>query len=73
MKNKITITVSGASGTGKTTIIYLIRYFLRMQGFEVEYNHSEIKNFEQSMHETMSDRLAKITPLLDIKILKEQK
>lgn len=41
MKKKLlTISVSGGAATGKSHIIYLLKEFLRKEGFEVNLNAS---------------------------------
>lgn len=55
MKN-ITITVSGTTGSGKTTIAYLIADFLSHTGFTTNINMLDELDLEQ-FEETFPDRL----------------
>lgn len=53
MKKKLNITVSGQSGSGKSRLTFLLKEFLREQGFEVEQelniDHSTESNFDKAM------------------------
>lgn len=61
MKNKINITVSGITGSGKSTIAYLIKECLKNRGFDIDFNGGidfiDENQFDKSMELHLDNRV----------------
>jgi uridine kinase len=56
MENKnLTITVSGCTMSGKSRMIYLLKQFLREQGFDVEQELNEDHPTEENFDDVMGN------------------
>jgi thymidylate kinase len=55
MKKNLIVTVSGVAGSGKSSLTFLLKNFLREHGFEVEQelnlDHPTESNFDQVMND----------------------
>ncbi|MCK9415954.1 hypothetical protein M0Q97_04770 [Candidatus Dojkabacteria bacterium] len=67
-KKNLIITVSGQCASGKSRLTYLLKNFLREQGFEVEFNgnldHPTELDFDKHMNKNFNEA---------IKIIKDRK
>jgi ABC-type transport system involved in cytochrome bd biosynthesis fused ATPase/permease subunit len=75
MTNKITITVSGVAGSGKSAIIELINDAIADAGLDVEVNHLDIADrVEWRNKMSVSNRIqALINRKIGIEIFEKQK
>ena len=71
-KKNITVTVSGATGSGKSRIAFLLKKFLREQGFEVEYepnlDHPSEGLFDLHMNQNLNEVVENFKTTRKIKI-----
>jgi len=79
MKDTITITLSGEKNIGKSRLSYLLKIFLKEQGFEVihiiDENHPSEKNFDGVISSDIEYSIPTIKDktILEIKEVRETK
>jgi len=75
-KNELIITISGRSMSGKSRITYLLKNFLREQGFEVKFNgnldHPTESHFDRCMCKNFDDAMEKIKETSKITLNEKQ-
>lgn len=71
--DNLTITISGSTNTGKTTLAYAIRQFLETHGISVAFEESEMTDkWVAILHESIPSRLELLAPKLSVEILEQQ-
>lgn len=64
MNNKIIITINGKTASGKSTLVYLLKNFLRDQGFSVEFDggldYSDENQFDFFIKHRFDDNLSNL-------------
>ena len=75
MKNQVTVTVSGVTGSGKSRILFFIKDMLAREGFDVEYirdkDHANEKTFDLVMKYKLTDALQSLKDNKTVVIFKE--
>jgi len=76
MEKKLTITVSGQAASGKSRLTYLLKNFLREQGFNVELecgiDHPTESNFDMVMGRNIDSAVQHIKETRKITIRENQ-
>lgn len=75
-KNELIITVSGKCNTGKSRLSYLLKKFLREQGFEVKFkgnlDHPTESHFDRCMCKNFDEAMEKIKETSKIILVEKQ-
>ena len=75
-KKDLIITVSGQAKSGKSRLIFLLKKFLRKQGFEVEqelnFDHPTESNFDGTMSRNFNEVIKNFKETRKITIKEEQ-
>lgn len=75
-ENELKIIIAGKTGTGKSSMIYFLKEFLRDNGFEVEFDgsldHIDENNFDYYMKDNNDEKLNNIKDRIKITFIEEQ-
>jgi pantothenate kinase-related protein Tda10 len=75
-KEKLIITVSGRTMSGKSRLSFLLKKFLRENGFDVKHevslDYHDENHFERQMTKNFDDVIGKMKELREITIKEEQ-
>lgn len=73
---ELEIIVKGQTASGKSSIIHLLKNFLKHNGFDVEFDGSQdfenVEQFDEFMDNNCSKALNAIRPILKIKMIEAQ-